>query len=112
MTYTRGAAADFGRYVNLTGEFPKGMFKWVSFFASLIERYQNEQWKAPADHRDTQGQYNPAVHGTDGPIQVSISGFSCENHVIQTTNELPDDFPFNLDMNSGKPLGIGMAVSS
>ncbi|KAJ6506964.1 GMC oxidoreductase-domain-containing protein, partial [Mycena sanguinolenta] len=68
------------------------------------------QWTAPADDDDTQGRYNPAVHGTDGPIQVSNSGFSWsefEHHVIQTTNELPNDFPFNLDMNSGKPLGIG-----
>ncbi|KAJ7449301.1 aryl-alcohol-oxidase from pleurotus Eryingii [Mycena latifolia] len=29
-------------------------------------------------------------------------------HVIQTTKELPEEFPFNLDMNSGKPLGFGM----
>jgi choline dehydrogenase-like flavoprotein len=32
--------------------------------------------------------------------------------VIQTTKELPGDFPFNLDMNSGEPLGVGMSNSS
>ncbi|KAJ6495031.1 alcohol oxidase [Mycena sanguinolenta] len=104
MAYTRGAAEDFDRYANLTGD--QG-WSWNEIFPYFLK---NEQWTAPADHHDTQGQYNPAVHGTDGPIQVSISGFSWsefENHVIQTTNELPDDFPFNLDMNSGKPLGIG-----
>ncbi|KAF7351779.1 hypothetical protein MSAN_01611300 [Mycena sanguinolenta] len=103
MAYTRGAAADFDRYATLTGD--QG-WSWNQIFPYFLK---NEGWTAPADHHDTQGQYNPAVHGTDGPIQVSISGFSWsefEQHVIQTTNELPDDFPFNLDMNSGKPLGI------
>ena len=27
--------------------------------------------------------------------------------VIQTTQELSDEFPFNEDMNSGNPLGLG-----
>ncbi|KAF7366007.1 GMC oxidoreductase [Mycena venus] len=33
--------------------------------------------------------------------------FQLRNKVLQTTKELPDVFPFNLDMNSGKPLGLG-----
>ncbi|KAJ6506953.1 aryl-alcohol oxidase-like protein [Mycena sanguinolenta] len=96
MAYTRGAAEDFDRYANLTGD--QG-WSWNEIFPYFLK---NEQWTAAADHHDTQGQYNPAVHGTDGPIRSEF-----ENHVIQTTNELPDDFPFNLDMNSRKPLGIG-----
>ncbi|KAF7368045.1 GMC oxidoreductase [Mycena sanguinolenta] len=104
LAYTRGAAEDFDRYANLTGD--EG-WSWNKIFPYFLK---NERWTAPADHHDTHGQYNPAVHGTDGPIQVSISGFSWsefEQHVIQTTEQLPHDFPFNLDMNSGKPLGIG-----
>ncbi|KAG6840511.1 hypothetical protein H0H93_004616, partial [Arthromyces matolae] len=27
--------------------------------------------------------------------------------IIQTTKDLPEDFPFNLDYNSGNPLGVG-----
>ncbi|KAJ7231169.1 aryl-alcohol oxidase-like protein [Mycena haematopus] len=104
MVYTRGAAEDWDRYANLTGD--EG-WSWNQIFPYFLK---NEQWTSPADNHDTQGQFNPAVHGTDGPISVSLTGFSWsdfEQRVIQTTNELPDDFPFNLDMNSGKPLGIG-----
>ncbi|KAJ6563154.1 pyranose dehydrogenase [Mycena vulgaris] len=104
MAYTRGAAEDFDRYANLTGD--EG-WSWNQIFPYFLK---NEKWTAPADNHNTQGQFNPAVHGTQGPISVSLSGFSWsefEQRVIQTTNELPDDFPFNLDMNSGQPLGIG-----
>ncbi|KAG6907390.1 hypothetical protein DXG01_009081 [Tephrocybe rancida] len=70
---------------------------------------KNEKWTAPADHHDTTGQFDPAVHGFQGINAVSLSGFShpSDPRVIQTTSELPDDFPFNLDMNSGDPLGLG-----
>lgn len=42
---------------------------------------------------------------------VSLNGFQWpvfQQSVIQTTKELPDEFPFNLDTNSGKPLGLGI----
>ncbi|KAJ7020416.1 pyranose dehydrogenase [Mycena alexandri] len=104
LAYTRGAAEDFDRYANLTGD--QG-WSWNQIFPYFLK---NEQWTAPADNHNTQGQFNPAVHGTSGPIEVSLSGFSWtefERRVIQTTNEFPNEFPFNLDMNSGQPLGIG-----
>lgn len=43
---------------------------------------------------------------------VSLPGFAQEidNRVIQTANQLSDEFPFNLDMNSGKPLGLGKST--
>ncbi|KAJ7244648.1 aryl-alcohol oxidase precursor [Mycena haematopus] len=108
MAYTRGAAEDFDRYANLTGD--EG-WSWNEIFPYFLKACApNEQWTPPADDHDTQGQFDPAVHGTKGPISVSISGFSWpefQQRVIQTTNEFPDEFPFNLDMNSGKPLGIG-----
>ncbi|KAJ7764949.1 pyranose dehydrogenase [Mycena metata] len=83
FAYTRGAAADFDR--------TKG----------------GQLQRIITIHK---GQFNPAIHGTKGPISVSLLGYpwpEFAQHVIQTTKELPDDFPFNLDMNSGKPLGIG-----
>ncbi|KAF7374076.1 hypothetical protein MSAN_00288500 [Mycena sanguinolenta] len=104
MVYTRGAAEDFDRYAKLTGD---EVWWWNQIFPYFLK---NERWVEPADRHDTEGKYNPGVHGTDGPIQVSLSRFTwseLKDHVIQTTNELPDDFPFNLDMNPGKPLGIG-----
>ncbi|KAJ6590378.1 aryl-alcohol-oxidase from pleurotus Eryingii [Mycena sp. CBHHK59/15] len=101
MVYTRGAADDFNRYANLTGD--EG-WSW------------DQSFHIPqADRHNTQGQFNPAIHGTDGPISVSLNGFPWsvfEHHVIQTTKELPDEFPFNLDMNSGQPLGVGWLQST
>ncbi|KAJ7234274.1 aryl-alcohol oxidase [Mycena rebaudengoi] len=81
MAYTRGAAADFNRYAKLTGD---DGWSWNKIFPYFLK---NEKWTAPADNHDMAGQFN--------------------QRVIQTTKEFPDDFPFNLDMNSGKPLGIG-----
>ena len=72
---------------------------------------QNENWTQPADHHNTTGQFNPAIHSTAGINGVSLSGFAqapTDARVIQTTQSNPDEFPFNLDMNSGSHLGIGM----
>ncbi|KIJ28588.1 GMC oxidoreductase [Sphaerobolus stellatus SS14] len=63
------------------------------------------------DHHNTAGQFNPAVHGFNGINSVSLPGFAFPYTplIIKATQQLPNDFPFNLDMNSGKPLGIGFA---
>jgi choline dehydrogenase-like flavoprotein len=120
MVYTRGAADDFDRYGDLTedeGWSWSGILPYflkvcpTCFTACPYRWHQNEKWTPPANDHNTDGQFDPAVHGTHGPISVSLNGFSwseLEDHVIQTTKELPGDFPFNSDMNSGQPLGIGM----
>ena len=71
---------------------------------------QNENWTQPADNHDTTGQFDPNIHSTTGINGVSLPGFPqvSDSRVIQTTQSLPDEFPFNLDMNSGFHLGIGM----
>ncbi|KAJ6548569.1 hypothetical protein B0H19DRAFT_1378984 [Mycena capillaripes] len=87
-------------------------WSWNQLFPYFLK---NEKWTLPADHHDTRGQFNPPVHGTNGPIFVSLNGFSLptfEHKVIQTTKKLPRDFPFNLDPNSGKPLGVYASVRS
>lgn len=30
-----------------------------------------------------------------------------DDKVIQVTRELPEEFPYNRDVNSGNPLGVG-----
>ncbi|KAJ7235004.1 aryl-alcohol oxidase-like protein [Mycena haematopus] len=104
MAYTRGSTADWDRYANLTGD---DGWSWNKIFPYFLK---SEKWTAPADNHNTTGQFNPALHGTKGPISVSLFGYAYpdfERRVIQTTKELPHQFPFNLDMNSGTPLGIG-----
>ncbi|KAK0481457.1 aryl-alcohol oxidase [Armillaria novae-zelandiae] len=70
---------------------------------------QNEKWVPPADGHNTTGQYDPAIHSLDGMVAVSLAGYprSTDERVLQTTSELPDEFPFLLDINSGIPDGIG-----
>ncbi|KAJ6476443.1 pyranose dehydrogenase [Mycena vitilis] len=109
MVYTRGAAEDFDRYAELSGD---PGWSWDRIFPYFLK---TEKWTAPVDEHNTSGQYNPHLHGTDGPVSVSLSGFpwtTFEQKVMQTTKELPDDFPFNVDVNSGKPLGVSWLQST
>ncbi|KAJ7037138.1 pyranose dehydrogenase [Mycena alexandri] len=109
MAYTRGAAADFDRYAELSGD---ARWSWNQLFPYFLK---TEKWSPPADQHDTRGQFNPHVHGTNGPISVSLNGFALpffEGKIIQTTKELPDDFPFNLDPNSGNELGVSWVQST
>ncbi|KAJ7745962.1 aryl-alcohol oxidase [Mycena olivaceomarginata] len=109
MVYTRGSAEDYDRYAAVTGD---PGWSWDSLLPYF---FKNEKWTQPADHHDTQGQFNPSVHSTDGINSVSLSGYHWpifEHHVLQTTRELPEEFPFNLDFNSGQMLGIGWLQST
>ncbi|KAL0578811.1 hypothetical protein V5O48_003178 [Marasmius crinis-equi] len=73
---------------------------------------QNERWQFPTDNHDQTGQFDPVVHGFKGITSVSLNGFptpAIDARVAQLTQELSDEFPFNLDINSGFPLGVGWA---
>ncbi|KAJ6625736.1 aryl-alcohol-oxidase from pleurotus Eryingii [Mycena sp. CBHHK59/15] len=103
MVYTRGSKEDFDRFARAAGD---EQWSWDSLIPYMRK---NERFSPPADHHDTTGQFNPAVHGFDGINTVSLAGFpypEIDSRVIQTTKEL-SEFPFNLDMNSGYQLGIG-----
>ncbi|KAJ7715728.1 pyranose dehydrogenase [Mycena maculata] len=109
MVYTRGSADDFNRYAALTGD---PGWSWDRIFPYFLK---TEKWTPPADHHDTDGEFDPTVHSTDGINSVSLNGYPWpifDHHVIQTTRELPEEFPFNLDFNSGQMLGVGWLQSS
>ncbi|KAF7374108.1 GMC oxidoreductase [Mycena sanguinolenta] len=102
MVYTRGSVDDFNRWAKVTGD--EG-WSWNSLFPYFLK---NEDFSPPQDHHNTKGQYNPAVHGTSGINTVTLSGSptGIDSMVIDTTKQL-SGYPFNLDMNSGYPIGIG-----
>ncbi|KAF7368944.1 hypothetical protein MVEN_00220600 [Mycena venus] len=108
MFYTRGSADDFNRYAALTGD---NGWSWDEIFPYFLK---NEKFTLPADGHNISGQFNPAVHSTHGMTEVSLPGFPWPlgPRVVQATQELPDEFPFNLDMNSGRPLGISWLQST
>ncbi|KAJ6629541.1 aryl-alcohol-oxidase from pleurotus Eryingii [Mycena sp. CBHHK59/15] len=91
MVYTRGSKEDFDRFARAAAD---ERWSWDSLIPYMRK---NERFSPPADHHDTTGQFNPAVHGFDG---------------INTTTKELSEFPFNLDMNSGYQLGIGKLGTS
>ncbi|KAL0946163.1 hypothetical protein HGRIS_012426 [Hohenbuehelia grisea] len=103
MFYTRGSAEDFDRWAKVTGD--QG-WSW-----NALQQYisKNEKWTPPRDDHDISGQFDPRFHSFHGINAVSLAGFPrpTDPRVIQVTKELPEEFPFNLDMNSGYPLGLG-----
>ncbi|KAG6871962.1 hypothetical protein C0995_014473 [Termitomyces sp. Mi166 len=68
-----------------------------------------EKWNLPTDDHNTTGQFDPSVHGFDGLVGVSLPSDQVPIGplVINTTQELGGEFSFNVDFNSGKPLGVG-----
>ncbi|KAK0473382.1 aryl-alcohol-oxidase from pleurotus Eryingii [Armillaria novae-zelandiae] len=108
MAYTRGSSQDYDRYAKISGDRGWGWEALQPYFR------KNERFVAPADHHNTSGQFDPAVHGFDGINFVSLPGYprGIDSRVIQVTKELPREFPFNLDYNSGYQLGIGWRPST
>ncbi|KAG5351591.1 hypothetical protein C0989_005670 [Termitomyces sp. Mn162] len=103
MIYTRAAREDYDRWANITGD--QG-WSWNS-----LEPYfkKSERLTPPADNHNTQCQLDPSVHGTNGLITTSLSGFPVpiDQNVLTAAEQLGGDFQFNLDVNTGNPLGIG-----
>ncbi|KAJ7073980.1 aryl-alcohol oxidase [Mycena amicta] len=109
MFYTRGSSEDFDRYARLSGDAGWSWNEILPYF------FKNEKWSPPADNHNTHGQFDPSVHSTHGINPVSLGGVQYETfneHVMQTTNELPNQYPYNIDTNSGKPLGLGWLQST
>ncbi|KAJ7451793.1 aryl-alcohol oxidase [Mycena galericulata] len=104
MAYTRGSKEDRDRFARVTGD--EG-WSWDSLIPYMRK---NERFTPPADHHNTSGQFNPAVHGFDGINSVTLPGFPSpiDSRVIETAKE-SSEWPFNLDINSGYQLGVGWA---
>ncbi|KAK0463301.1 alcohol oxidase [Armillaria novae-zelandiae] len=97
MFYTRGPSQDYDRYAQISGDPGWGWEALQPYFR------KNERIVPPSDHHNTTGEFDPAIHSLNGINSVSLPGVSraTDGRVIQTTSELPDEFPFNLDYNSG-----------
>ncbi|KAF8060844.1 pyranose dehydrogenase [Lyophyllum atratum] len=108
MVYTRGSSSDFDRIAKVTGD--QG-WSWKQL-QPYIRR--NERWTAPSDNHNTSGQFTPSVHGFNGINSVSLTGFPqpINSRMFQAATELGDEIPYNQDMNSGDPIGIGWLQST
>ncbi|TFK34624.1 aryl-alcohol oxidase-like protein [Crucibulum laeve] len=107
MAYTRGTSEDWDRYARLTNDYG---WSWERIQPFI---HKNEKFEPSADNHNITGQFNASLHNFHGVNSVSLPGSpqSIDGRVIQTTQEL-EEFPFNLDMNSGHHLGIGWAQTT
>ncbi|KAF5326766.1 hypothetical protein D9619_004475 [Psilocybe cf. subviscida] len=109
MVYTRGSSSDYDRFAQVTGD---PGWSW-----NALQPYvkKHEGFTVPVDNHSTVGQFDPSVHGFNGPILTTLPGLlnpSIDIRVITAAQQLRGDFAFNLDMNSGNPLGVGWEQST
>ncbi|RXW18549.1 hypothetical protein EST38_g7300 [Candolleomyces aberdarensis] len=103
MVYTRGAGGDYDAWARITGD---PGWTWRSLIP-FIKR--NEKWVSRPGGRNITGQYDPRVHGYNGNTLVSLVQFEpteFDRRFMQSVQQLNGEFPFNLDPNSGDPIGV------
>ncbi|KAG1801876.1 aryl-alcohol oxidase-like protein [Suillus variegatus] len=93
--WTRGSIDDYNRFVDVTCD---PGWSWDEMFHYMKK---SEHLVPPTDNRSVFGEVDPSIHGKKGPVQVSLGGF-----------KLDCEFPYNVDMNSGYPLGLGWVQNS
>ncbi|CCM06044.1 uncharacterized protein FIBRA_08290 [Fibroporia radiculosa] len=108
MIWNRGSVDDWNRYAEYTGD---NGWSWDEIFPYMLK---SEDLVPPSDHHNTAGEIIPALHGSSGPVQISLAGYPTyiDGRVINTTQELHSEFPYNEDMNSGFPIGVGWNPNS
>ncbi|EIN09902.1 FAD/NAD(P)-binding domain-containing protein, partial [Punctularia strigosozonata HHB-11173 SS5] len=100
MAYTRGSDDDWNKYAGITGD---PGWSWEG-----IQLYIRKARHLLSNPSRFDPRYDPAFHSDAGPLQVSLTSYfwPSTHRVIQTTEELPSEFPYNLDVNCGDPSGI------
>lgn len=106
--WTRGSIDDYNRFAKVSSD---PGWSWAEM---IYYMKKSEHLVPPTDNRSIFGEVDPAMHGIKGPVQVSLGGYigGVDRRVIDTTREFVSEFPYNIDMNSGYPLGIGWTQNS
>nr|ALS87662.1 extracellular aryl-alcohol oxidase-1 [synthetic construct] len=107
MTYTRGSDDEYNRWAELTGD---DSWAWRNLEPFYLK---STRLVPPVDHHSTKGLVDPAVHGF-GPVEVSLPGLPSEldGRVVNTSKASGAEFPFNVDIQSGNSVGVGIAQST
>ncbi|KAH9933135.1 alcohol oxidase [Epithele typhae] len=100
MIFCRGTKDDFGRFANVTGD---SGWEWENILPFALKV---DNMTAPTDGHNATGQFNPAVHQANGEC------LSIDSIALNASAELPDQFPFNLDYNSGDTIGFSWTQST
>ncbi|KIK61537.1 hypothetical protein GYMLUDRAFT_224362 [Collybiopsis luxurians FD-317 M1] len=101
LVYTRGSKQNIDRWAELSGDPSWGWDAMLPYFK------KSEKFNFPVDGHNITGQFDPAFHGFEGYIGVSVpgAGRAIDDRVIQTTQESAE-FPFSIDPNTGDHLGV------
>ena len=80
----------------------------LSVNSVLTSSWQNERHVQAWNCQNDAGKYNPLSHGT-GPLMTSLPANNTllDYVVMNSSQQLPQQYPFNLDLNSGNGLGVG-----
>ncbi|KXN87044.1 Glucose dehydrogenase [FAD, quinone] [Leucoagaricus sp. SymC.cos] len=102
LAYTRGAKDDWDRWAKITGD--EGL-KWDNMLPFI---FRAERLVVDSENQTQVDHLDPAVHGRDGKLLVTnpFTIHPINDMILQVPQELPDEFPFLLDQNSGRPIGI------
>ncbi|KAF8996629.1 aryl-alcohol oxidase [Cyathus striatus] len=108
MIYFRTSSDNYDQWASYSGD---PGWSWKRILPYILK---SEKWTPPIDHHNITGMYDPRFHGNSGPISVTLPTYPqlVDNMIIQTTRELPNDFPYLLDINAGRPLGLGWRQST
>ncbi|RXW12884.1 hypothetical protein EST38_g12970 [Candolleomyces aberdarensis] len=99
MLYTRGSADEYDAWAKITRD----------------QGVKHEKWVPPNGGRNITGQFDPRVHGFHGNTFVSLPQSEpspVDLRVMQNAQLQSERFPFNLDPNSGYPLGVTWTQSN
>ncbi|KIJ23404.1 GMC oxidoreductase [Sphaerobolus stellatus SS14] len=107
LAFLRGPSEDFDRLAAVSGDLG---WSWKNMFPYALK---SEKHVAAWGNLNNTGIFNPRVHGY-GPVSTSLKGniSDLDTRVIQTIQENPGMFSFNLDLNSGSELGTGWMQTS
>ncbi|KAK0226303.1 aryl-alcohol-oxidase from pleurotus Eryingii [Armillaria fumosa] len=107
LTWNRGADDLWDSWARITAD-----HGWSK---EAMEKYwlKSSRLVNPADGHDTTCREDPSVHG-NGPVQVSVGGFPTEldERVVDTSKKLGGRFPYTVDLNAGRFVGVSYMQSS
>ncbi|KAJ6506623.1 aryl-alcohol oxidase-like protein [Mycena sanguinolenta] len=99
MGCTRGSAEDYDRFAKVTGD---DGWSWKS----LLPYFHKSEKYTVVDSRDA-SEYDATHHSTAGlhHIGLPMAQRDLDKRVIRSLSD--SEFPFNSNINSGKPIGFG-----
>ncbi|KAF5351617.1 hypothetical protein D9756_007498 [Leucocoprinus leucothites] len=102
MVFTRGSRDDWDRWAEIIGD---GAYSWDKMLPFMLK---SEKLVQDSENQTEEGHIDPSIHGHDGTVSntAPYNNHPINEMLMQTTQDLPDEFPYLLDMNNGSPIGI------